>query len=53
MKQKIADGVVQWVRDEAPVSVKMVMTPEMVRQLVQAICDQFDVEDFDEVAEDA
>ena len=46
MKQKIADGIVQWLRDEAPVVVKMTVTPEMIRKLTQAIYDQFDAEDF-------
>lgn len=51
MKQKIADGIAQWLRDEAPLVFKMTMTPKMVQALTQAICDQFEAEDFDKVSD--
>ena len=52
MKQKIADGIVKWLCDEAPTSVMMIMTPEMIRELTQSICDQLEVEDFEKISED-
>lgn len=49
MKQRIVDGILQWVRNDAPVVVKMAITPEMVKELAQAICDQLEAEDFDKI----
>lgn len=46
MKQKIADGVAKWLRDEAPVGVKLQMDRKQFDALVQSICDQFTQDDF-------
>jgi len=46
MKQKIANGILTWIRDDAPAGVKMQMTNAMVNALVQAICDEFNENDF-------
>lgn len=47
IKQKIADGVAAWVREEAPISVKMAMTRKQFDTLVQSICDQLTADDFE------
>lgn len=49
MKQKIADGVAQWLREEAPTGIKMMMGREQFDGLVQTICNQFTRDDFVEV----
>ena len=51
MKQKIADGIMKWLRDEAPSSFKVAMTANDVRNLTQAICDEFEAEDFKKIGE--
>lgn len=52
MKQKIANGIVSWLRHDAPLSVKMAMTPELVKKLTQEICDQFEPTDFNKAKTD-
>lgn len=46
MKQKIADGVADWLRTSAPLGIKMQMDRKQFDDLVQAICDQFTESDF-------
>jgi hypothetical protein len=46
MKQKIADGVAEWLRTSAPVGVKMMMDRKQFDDLVQTICNQFTEADF-------
>mgnify|MGYP003408150460 CR=1 FL=1 len=45
MKQRIADGVAKWLREQAPIGVKMQMDKKQFDDLVQAICDEFKPDD--------
>ena len=47
MKQRIADGVAKWLREQAPIGIKMQMDKKQFDDLVQAICDEFTADDFE------
>lgn len=47
LKQRIADGVAKWLREQAPVGIKMQMDKKQFDDLVQAICDEFTADDFE------
>lgn len=51
MKQRIADGVAQWLREQAPTGVKMMISRKEFDELVQTICDQFTEADMIKVEE--
>lgn len=46
MRQKIADGVAQWLREQAPTGIQLMMGRKEFDELVQAICDQFTAADM-------
>jgi hypothetical protein len=48
MKQRIADGIAQWLREEAPVTVQMSMERKHFNNLLQTICNQFTADDFEQ-----
>jgi hypothetical protein len=48
MKQKIADGITQWLREEAPYVIKLSMNREQFEGLLQTICNQFTADDFEQ-----
>jgi hypothetical protein len=43
LKQSIMDGITDWLRDEAPVGLKMMMTKTLALQLLDSICSKLEV----------